>query len=75
MLFALPAPSSTSVRACVRLRNRTRPVTQDLTLAAREVVVRQPRDLVVQTRAALVVEPDGGQRFHICAQAPERLLV
>ena len=36
------------------LRDRARPVAQDLTLAAREVVVREPRDLVVQTRAALV---------------------
>ena len=62
------------LRACLG-RDLGRPLLEDLALRAREVVLGQPRDLVEEERAALVVEPDRGDLLRPGAQAAERRVV
>ena len=63
------------MRACVRLAIEAARASQNLGLAPRKVVLREPGDLLVEMRAALVVEPDRGQLLCRGLQASGRRLV
>ncbi len=60
-----PEPGSTSVFASCQPRNVAGMLGQDRPLAAGEVVLRQPGDLVEERRAALVVEPLRRESFGV----------
>jgi hypothetical protein len=61
-------------RVCVRaLDDGGRPLREDLPLAARRVVLREPGDLVEQVAAAVVVEPLRRQPLGVGGEAPPHI--